>query len=362
MDRSGVADADDGAADDRSGGSIGAGASGAARYDAVLVVSFGGPEGPEDVDPFLHRVLRGRDVPPQRLAEVAQHYHLFGGISPINGHNRALVAALGPVLARSGTPLPVYWGNRNWAPLLADEVRRMRDDGIRRALAFVTSAYSSYSGCRQYLDDIQAARAEVGGDAPEIDKLRPFYNHPTFIEIWVGALRDALARSGDEATVLFTAHSIPETMASTSDYQRQLTETARLVATGAGVRDGRWQLVWQSRSGPPAQRWLEPDVVDAIGELPAGARAVVLAPIGFVSDHMEVVYDLDTVAAEAGRARGLHVERVVTPGTTPAFVAMIAELVAERLDPATERRTTGRFGPAPDWCAEGCCPAPARRN
>ncbi len=332
----------------------------------MLVVSFGGPEGPADVEPFLRRVLRGRDVPEARLAEVAEHYHRFGGVSPINGHSRALVAALRAELASSGLALPVYWGNRNWAPLLADEVGRMRDDGVRRALAFVTSAYASYSGCRQYLDDIQAARAEVGPGAPVIDKLRLFHNHPGFVQTWVASLRDALDEAGDggdgrPAQVLFCAHSIPRSLAATSAYEEQLTDTAGLVAAGAGVPGSRWRLVWQSRSGPPGQPWLEPDVVDAIGDLPAGTRSVVLAPIGFVSDHMEVVYDLDTVAAEAGRARGLRVVRAATPGTAPGFVAMVRELVTERLEPASPRRSWGRLGPAPDRCDPGCCPGPASR-
>ncbi len=401
----------------------------APAYDAVLVLSFGGPEGPEDVDPFLRTMLQGRDVPEARIAEVAAHYHHFGGVSPINGQNRALVAALADELANADIALPVYWGNRNWAPTLVDEVRRMRDDGIRRALAFVTSAYASYSGCRQYLDDIDAARAQVGAGAPVIDKLRLFFNHPGFIETWVGSLLRALSEAAgarqlseaagawqpagaagsrqaaeptrerqpteptqtrqlaglastagvgrptdpfettsapaappSEPAVLFCAHSIPMSMAATCSYVEQLTETARLVAAGAGVPDERWQLVWQSRSGPPSQPWLTPDVVDAIAELREGTAAVVLAPIGFVSDHMEVVYDLDLVAADAGRTRGLQVVRAATPGTDPRFVAMIRELVTERLDPAASRLAVGRLTPAPDRCATGCCPAPARRS
>jgi len=352
-------------------------------YDALLVVSFGGPEGHDEVLPFLRNVLRGRDVPEERMAEVAEHYHHFGGVSPINGHNRALVAAVGTALAAAGIDLPVYWGNRNWRPMLADELARMRDDGRRRALAFVTSAYASASGCRQYLDDIATARAAVGAGAPVVEKLRLFFNHPRFVETWVASLRHSLEEASTDGWlpsdalpsgslpassrssrsgaphVLFTAHSIPEAMAATCDYVAQLTETARLVAAGAGVPDGDWRLVWQSRSGPPSQPWLAPDVVDAMAELPEGST-VVLAPIGFVSDHMEVVYDLDTVALAAGSDRGHRVLRAATPGTDPRFVDMIRALVAERLDPSLPHLAVGNFGPAPDRCAAGCCPALTR--
>lgn len=339
-----------------------------ARYDALVVVSFGGPEGQDEVVPFLRNVVGGRDVPEERVAEVAEHYRRFGGVSPINAQNRALVIALGSSLAAAGIDLPVYWGNRNWRPLLADELARMRDDGVQKALAFVTSAYGSYSGCRQYLDDIDTARAAVGAGAPAVDKLRLFYNHPGFIETWVASLRRSLREAAAVSppaasgmpTVLFTAHSIPLSMADSGDYVAQLTETARLVAAGAGLPDGGWRLVWQSRSGPPAQPWLAPDVVDAMAELPEEIT-VVLAPIGFVSDHMEVVYDLDTVAAAAGSARGQKVLRAATPGTHARFVTMVCELVAERLDPSLPRPAVGRFGPYPDRCAPGCCPAPARR-
>lgn len=353
----------------------------AEAYDALLVVSFGGPEAPDEVEPFLRKVLRGRDVPAARIAEVAEHYHLFGGASPINAQNRALVDALSRELDATGIDLPVYWGNRNWHPLLADELARMRDDGVHKALAFVTSAYASYSGCRQYLEDIEAARAAVGPGAPVVDKIRLFCNHPGFIDTWVDALRQALREVAAPSrvvapsqvaapaqvtapaqpglpTVLFTAHSIPQAMAANCDYVAQLTETARLIANGADMADGDWRLVWQSRSGPPSQPWLEPDVVEAMEDLPEGAT-VVLAPIGFVSDHIEVVYDLDTVAVAAGAARGQRVVRAATPGVHPRFVAMIGELVAERLEPSRPQLAVGRFGPSPDRCPPGCCPAPA---
>ena len=333
-------------------------------FDAVLVVSFGGPEGPGDVMPFLENVLRGRNVPPERMREVAHHYELFGGVSPINEQCRRLVAALEAELEQSGPRLPVYWGNRNWHPLLADTLRRMRGDGVRRALAFVTSAYSSYSGCRQYLDDVARARLEVGEGAPEVEKLRAFYNHPGFVGPNVESLRAALeevpAERRAEARVAFTAHSIPASMAAASDYEAQLLETSRLVAEGAGR--GRWRLVYQSRSGPPTQAWLEPDVCDHLRALKAeGARDVVVHPVGFVSDHMEVLYDLDTEARQVSEGLGLNMVRAATAGTHPSFVRMIRDLIVERLDPAAPRPALGTRGPSADACAPGCCAyVPAR--
>jgi protoporphyrin/coproporphyrin ferrochelatase len=324
-------------------------------------VSFGGPEGPEDVMPFLENVVRGRPVPPSRLEEVAEHYHRFGGVSPINGQNRALVAALEKELDAAGLELPVYWGNRNWHPFLTDELRRMRGDGIRRALAFVTSAFGSYSSCRQYREDLEAARAAVGEGAPAVEKLRLFFNHPGFIDYWVDSVRAACAGAGAEAPVLFTAHSIPVAMARSSPYEEQLAETVRLVAGGAGLTAGGWQQVWQSRSGPPSQPWLEPDVGDAIAELGGRTEAVVAAPIGFVSDHMEVVYDLDTVAAERAASAGMRLVRATTPGTDERFVSLIRQLVEERVRPGTARLAVGRLPAPSDVCAADCCPAPALR-
>ncbi len=334
-------------------------------YDAIVVVSFGGPEGPDDVMPFLQNVTRGRGIPPERLAEVAQHYLDFGGVSPINAQNRALVAALEARLAVEGRTLPVYWGNRNWHPFLADTVARMRDDGVRRAAAFVTSAYSSYSACRQYLDDIAAARATVGDDAPVIDKLRQFGDHPGFVEPFVDAVRaglDALApHQRERARLVFSAHSIPVSMAGTCDYEAQLRDTSRLVATAVGVGDDGWDLVWQSRSGPPSVPWLEPDIAAHLGVLAArGVDVVVSVPIGFVSDHLEVVYDLDVVAAAEAARLGITWRRVPTPGTDPRFVAMVLELLDERADTGRPRRHLGGLGVRPDTCASTCCPAPAR--
>lgn len=332
-------------------------------FDAVLLLSFGGPEGPADVMPFLETVVRGRGVPRERLVEVAHHYDLFGGKSPINDQNRALLQALRVEFDAHGLGLPLYWGNRNWHPLLADTLRAMRADGVRRALAFVTSAYGSYSGCRQYLEDIARARAEVGQGAPEIEKLRLFYDHPLFIEANAARVRDAFARlpSDRRARLLFTAHSVPLAMAATSRYEDQLRESARLVADAAGRGDD-WELVFQSRSGPPTQPWLEPDVLDRLRALAAqGDTAALLAPIGFVSDHMEVVYDLDTEAQALARELGLTLVRAATAGTHPAFVALVRELVEERLDPSLPRRALGRLPRPGDTCADACCPAPARR-
>jgi ferrochelatase len=312
--------------------------------DALLLVSFGGPDGPDDVLPFLENVLRGRPIPRKRLLEVAAHYQRFGGVSPINQQNRALLAAL-----RDSVDVPVYWGNRNWHPLLTETIAQMRDDGVERAVAFVTSAYASYSGCRQYLDDIDAARGAVGAGAPVITKIRPYFDLPAFIEVWAEALQAARATAGLAAPVLFSAHSIPAAQAATCDYQRQLQHTARQIVERLETPAPDWSLVYQSRSGPPSQPWLGPDVVDAIRALPAGTGSVVVAPIGFVSDHMEVAYDLDIQAAEVAQAVGVRLVRAATPGTHRRFVAMISELGTQYL-----------AGDAPS-CAEGCCPRPAIR-
>lgn len=331
-------------------------------YDAILLLSFGGPEGPDDVVPFLENVTRGRGIPRERLEEVGAHYRLFGGVSPINAQCRALLDALRPELDAHGIDLPLYWGNRNWHPMLTDTVRRMRDDGVRRALVFVTSAWSSYSACRQYLDDLERARAAVGDDAPTFDKIRQYFDHPGFIEPMadnVRAARAALAGAGPDARVLFSAHSVPLSMARTCDYEAQLREASRLVAAHAGVE--AHELVYQSRSGPPQVPWLGPDVGDRIEELAdAGTAAVVVVPIGFVSDHMEVVYDLDTQAAERAAARGVAFARAATVGTDARFVAAVRELVQERLDPTRPRRSLSTLGVRPDRCAAGCCPAPER--
>jgi protoporphyrin/coproporphyrin ferrochelatase len=330
--------------------------------DAILLVSFGGPDRPDEVIPFLENVLRGRNVPRERMLEVAEHYRHFGGRSPINDHNRALLAALRKVLAAEGPALPVYWGNRNWHPLLADTLRQMAADGVRRAFAFVTSAYSSYSGCRQYLEDLARARAAVGPSAPEVLKLRVFYNHPGFIEPMADRVRAALDRIAAErrpaAALAFTAHSVPIAMAETSRYVQQVEEACRLVAERLG--NPPYRLVYQSRSGSPGQPWLGPDVPEYLRELAAEgcARDVILAPIGFISDHMEVVYDLDTEARQLCDRLGLNMVRADTAGADPRFAAMIRELVLERVGDAP-RRALGELGPGHDICAEDCCPAPS---
>jgi protoporphyrin/coproporphyrin ferrochelatase len=328
-----------------------------AGYDAILLLSFGGPEGPEDVIPFLGNVLAGRDVPPERMEAVAAHYRRFGGVSPINGQNRALIAALEAELAAHGPDLPVYWGNRNWHPLLTDTVRRMTADGVGRALVFVTSAFGSYSGCRQYREDLAAARAAVGAGAPELDKLRLYWNHPGFIEPVADGLGSTLAGVGGDPLVLFSAHSIPAAMSDGAPYLGQLQAAADLVARRCGVTG--WELVFQSRSGPPHQPWLGPDVCDRLRALPEPSRPVVVCPIGFVSDHMEVVYDLDTAAAGVASDLGIDFRRAPTVGTNPRFVRMIRELIGERLDATQPRLALGDLGPWPDACPVGCCPAPS---
>lgn len=333
-------------------------------YDALLIVSFGGPEGMDDVMPFLANVLRGRNVPESRMREVAHHYELFGGVSPINGQNRRLIAALEQLLEREGPHLPVYWGNRNWHPLLPDTLRQMRDDGIKKALAFVTSAYSSYSGCRQYREDIERAREAVGEGAPRVDKLRAFYNHSGFVmpnaENLVAALKQIPSERRVAARVAFTAHSIPAAMAAGCAYERQLLETCRLVAYVAGAYAGagalNWRLVFQSRSGPPTQPWLEPDILDHLRALKKeGVTDVVVAPVGFISDHMEVLYDLDTEARQVSEEIGINMIRAATVGTHPEFVSMIRVLMLERTTLAVPRRALGDLGPWCDVCPDDCC-------
>ena len=346
-------------------------------YDALLVVSFGGPDGPEDVVPFLENVLRGRNVPRERTLEVAKHYRHFGGRSPINEQNRRLIAAIERELAEHGPRLPVYWGNRNWHPLLPDTLRQMAADGVRRALALVTSAFSSYSSCRQYRENVAAAQAEVGVGTPQVDKLRVFFNHPGFIEPMVERTREALGEVPQErrekAVLLFTAHSIPMAMAQGSRYEEQLREACRLVADGvsnslslwerARVREN-WHLVYQSRSGPPGQPWLEPDIRDFIQRRHAGSplNDVVVVPIGFISDHMEVLYDLDTEVRQLCERLGINMVRAGTVGTHPRFVRMIRELIEERMSDSPQRLALGTLGPSHDVCPDDCCLYDYRRS
>lgn len=351
-------------------------------YDALLLLSFGGPEGPDDVVPFLENVTRGRGIPRERLKEVGRHYFLFGGVSPINAQNRELLDVLRKDFADAGLDLPVYWGNRNWAPYLADTLREMSEAGHRRVLVLATSAYASYSGCRQYRENLAAALAVLAGEgrAPlSVDKLRHYFNHPGFVrpmaEATVAALAELPEEVRDGARIAFTTHSIPTAAADTSGpveghgdggaYVAQHLDTARLVAEAVreatGV-DRPWRLVYQSRSGSAQIPWLEPDICDHLAEEhAAGAPAVVMVPIGFVSDHMEVRYDLDTEAAAKAAELGLPVARAATVGADPRFAAAVRELVLERA--AAERGASparcalGALGPSHDICPPGCCPA-----
>lgn len=331
----------------------------ATRYDAILVVSFGGPEGPDDVMPFLENVLRGRNVPRERMLEVAEHYQHFGGVSPINLQNRELIRSLRLELDAHDIDLPIYWGNRNWHPLLPDTIARMKADGVRRAIAYFTSAFSSYSGCRQYRENIIAARDQVGQGAPEIDKLRVFFNHPTFIEINAANVRSALLQfpnaERESAHLLFTAHSIPKSMADNCRYELQLRAACKLISEAAG--HPQYELLYQSRSGPPTQPWLEPDICDTLEKVAdqKSSRYVVISPIGFVSDHMEVLFDLDVEAADLCREKGLHMVRTATVGNDPRFIAMIRELIQERMSDAPQRKALGDLGPSHDVCPVDCC-------
>jgi ferrochelatase len=328
-------------------------------YDALLFVSFGGPEGMDDVMPFLENVLRGRNVPRERMLEVAHHYELFNGVSPLNAQNRQLIAELREELNDHGINLPIYWGNRNWNPLLSDTMRQMKSDGIKHTLAFFTSAYSSYSGCRQYREDLQCAIDEVGEGAPEISLLRKFYNHPGFIKANASYVKASIDQIPEDlrakAAVTFTAHSIPLTMAQNSHYVAQLTESCQLVMDELGGSH-LWRLVYQSRSGPPSQPWLEPDIGEHLRLLCVeGTKAVVISPIGFISDHIEVKFDLDIEAQSICDEIGLTMIRAQTAGTHPSFIAMIGELIRERLDYRTPRRFLGSYGPSHDVCPINCC-------
>jgi ferrochelatase len=342
-------------------------------YDAFLLLSFGGPEGPDDVMPFLRNVTRGRGVPAQRLEEVAEHYLAAGGVSPLPGQCRQLLAAIGADFAARGVDLPLYWGNRNWQPYLTATVAAMAAAGVRRAVAFVTSAYSSYSACRQYRDDIERARAEVGPDAPVIDKVRPYFNHPGFIGPFADATSAALQalppQARGAARLVFTAHSVPAGMAAASGsaaagtaaplqggrYAAELREAARLITSQALVPQRDFDLVFQSRSGPPQVPWLEPDIGDHLASLAKeGARGAVIVPVGFTSDHMEVVHDLDVEAAQVAATLGLPLARAAAPMPDPRFAAMVTDLVLERMGRA-EPAWLGGFGPATGDCPADCC-------
>lgn len=312
------------------------------EFDAVLLLSFGGPEGPEQVRPFLENVTRGRNVPPERLDDVAEHYLHFGGVSPINRINLALIEQLRTELAGRGLDIPVYFGNRNWEPYVEDTVAAMRDNGIRRAAVFTTSAWSGYSSCTQYVEDIARARRAAGPDAPELVKLRPYFDHPLFVEMFARAIADT-AETVPGARLVFTAHSIPvaaDERLGPRLYSRQVAYAASLVAAAAGYGD--YDLVWQSRSGPPQVPWLEPDVADHLAALAeAGTTAVVVCPIGFVADHIEVVWDLDHELAGQAEAAGIVMVRASTPNAHPRFAQLAVDLIDELRHGRAPERVTG---------------------
>ncbi|MEL6527924.1 MAG: ferrochelatase, partial [Chloroflexota bacterium] len=328
----------------------------AKEYDAVLVMSFGGPDKAEDVVPFLENVTRGRGIPKERLEEVGEHYYQFGGKSPINEQNLALIAALEEELAEAGLDLPVYYGNRNWHPMINDTMQQMVDDGVKRAITFFTSGFSCYSGCRQYRENIMEAQKAVEG-APEIDKIRVFYNHPGFIYPMVKNVQDALSNweedERDDVHIIFTAHSIPMGQARNSAYEKQLTEASRIVAEQLATEN--YVLVYQSRSGPPQVPWLEPDIVDYMEEIhEKGINDVIIVPIGFISDHMEVMFDLDTEADEAAEEMGMKMVRAGTVGTAKPFVQMIRELIEERMTENPVRKALGHYDANHDVCPVDC--------
>ena len=339
--------------------------------DALLWLSFGGPEKPADVRPFLENVTRGRGVPPERLDEVEQHYLGFGGVSPINALNRAAIAAVEAELAAQGIDLPVYFGNRNWHPTVEDTVTEMKRDGVSSALVFPTSAYGGYSACRQYDEDILRARAAVGEGAPELTKLRHFFDHPLFVSAFADAVRAAADAVDGEYRLVFTAHSVPVSADRAAGppeegghrYSRQVAEAARLVAADLGIAE--YDVVWQSRSGPPQVPWLEPDILDHLDALHAkGVGAVVLCPVGFVSDHLEVVWDLDTEAKDKATELGMGFARAIAPSGDPRFAQLVVELVREHLADAPVRKLSDftvagcTVNGAP--CAVGCCEPPQR--
>ncbi|MFJ2114509.1 MULTISPECIES: ferrochelatase [unclassified Streptomyces] len=353
-------------------------------YDALLLLSFGGPEGPDDVVPFLENVTRGRGIPKERLKEVGQHYFLFGGVSPINEQNRALLDALRKDFAGHGVDLPVHWGNRNWAPYLTDTLREMTRDGHRRIAVLATSAYASYSGCRQYREDLAGALATLEAEGltpPRVDKLRHYFNHPGFVGPMVDGVLASLADLPEEvragAHLAFTTHSIPDASADTSGpveehggggaYVAQHLDVARVIVDAVREETGidyPWRLVYQSRSGAPHIPWLEPDICDHLETLrDEGVPAVVMAPIGFVSDHMEVLYDLDTEATSKAAELGLPVRRSATVGADPRFAAAVRDLLLERAAVErgleVERCALGALGAGHDLCPVGCCPARA---
>lgn len=339
----------------------------AEEIDSILFVSFGGPEGPNDVIPFLENVLRGKPVPRERLLEVAEHYQHFGGISPINQQNRDIIYRLRAALQAAGVDLPIFWGNRNWSPFITDAIRRLQEQGYKHPLPIFTNMFSSYSGCRQYRENIIAAVQEIGPTAPvTAPRLRFGFNHPLFIAAQQQVIQTAYDQLSDPqrkaSRLLYTAHSIPLSMSENCRYVEQLKESARLIAERLG--NPNWELVYQSRSGPPQQPWLEPDIGDRIRELATqGIQAVIVVPLGFVSDHMEVLYDLDTEAKDLCGELGLNYVRASAVGTQPEFIQMLVELIQERLSGSAQRACIGNLPPLHDVCPENCClyPRPSGR-
>jgi ferrochelatase len=344
-------------------------------YDAILLASFGGPEGQDDVIPFLRNVTRGRGIPEERLEEVAHHYRAFGGISPINDQNRELKAALEAELERRGIDLPVIWGNRNWTPYVRDALTEANERGFTKLIAIGTSAYSSFSSCRQYREDYAIALEETGlGDTMSIDKVRQFFDHPGFVQPFIDGVKQGLADvaakgfTPEQTHVLFSTHSIPSSDAERSGpasrgfgpegaYAAQHLAVAEVVMHEAAGSEN-WSLVYQSRSGPPSMPWLEPDINDSIAELAGqGIKAVVIVPLGFVSDHMEVKWDLDTEAMETSAEHDVFAVRVPTPGVHAAYVSGLIDLVLERRDgvPVADRPAMTDLGPWYDVCRPGCC-------
>ncbi|MAT14343.1 MAG: ferrochelatase [Planctomyces sp.] len=338
----------------------------ATDYQAILLVAFGGPEKNEDVIPFLENVLRGKPVPRERMLEVAEHYYHFDGKSPINEHCRELLEKLEPALKNAGIDLPIYWGNRNWHPMLTDTMVQMTTDGVDRALAVVLSAYSSYSGCRQYRENIQDAQSAVGEPAPEIDKLRVFYNHPYFINASCDRVRQAIDELTTEENIarsdvrlVFTAHSIPHSMSSTSDYEKQLQETCRLIGEQLEWPQDKLDLVYQSRSGRPQDPWLEPDVLEHLRTLhERGENNVVIYPVGFLSDHMEVMFDLDVEAKDLCDELGMKMRRAATVHTHPEMIRCWVDLIEERLNHRSDKKAIGDCPANHDVCPVNCCPKP----
>ncbi|MFO0944270.1 MAG: ferrochelatase [Pirellulales bacterium] len=333
--------------------------------DCILFVSFGGPEGPDEVIPFLENVLRGKPVPRERMMEVVEHYQHFGGVSPINAQNRDIIARLQAALNAAGLNLPIIWGNRNWKPYITDALREMQARGLQCALPVFTNIFSSYSGCRQYRENILAASQEVGDGAPQTSpRLRFGFNHPKFIAAQCDLIQTAIEavpfESRGNLQLLFTAHSIPLSMSDNCNYVVQLKESARLIAEQLG--NPSWELVYQSRSGPPTQPWLEPDIGDRIRELAAsGTKAIVVAPLGFVSDHMEVLFDLDTEAHDICKELGVVYSRAAAAGTHPEFIAMLVDLILERLSNSSPT-AIGNLPALHNVCPDTCClyPRPTR--